>query len=59
MFGNLLYAVFRGKRAPVNPWGALTLEWTVPSPPPTHQFEGPVEITHGPYDFPTTEDKDE
>ena len=32
----------RKKRpAPANPWGegATTLEWTLPSPPPFHQFE--------------------
>jgi cytochrome c oxidase subunit 1 len=28
-------------KAPNNPWGAgaTTLEWTLPSPPPYHQFE--------------------
>jgi len=28
------------KKAPANPWGegATTLEWTLPSPPPFHQF---------------------
>jgi cytochrome c oxidase subunit 1 len=33
---------FRSKeRAADNPWGegATTLEWTLPSPPPFHQFE--------------------
>jgi cytochrome c oxidase subunit 1 len=27
--------------APGNPWGeaATTLEWTLPSPPPFHQFD--------------------
>jgi cytochrome c oxidase subunit 1 len=36
------YAVFvRKERAEANPWGegATTLEWTLPSPPPFHQFE--------------------
>jgi cytochrome c oxidase subunit 1 len=30
----------RGKPARANPWGegATTLEWTLPSPPPYHQF---------------------
>jgi cytochrome c oxidase subunit 1 len=29
------------ERAGANPWGAgaTTLEWTLPSPPPFHQFE--------------------
>ncbi len=31
----------RGKPCPANPWGegAVTLEWTLPSPPPFHTFE--------------------
>jgi cytochrome c oxidase subunit I len=33
------FFVYR-KKAPANPWGvgATTLEWTLPSPPPFHQF---------------------
>src|SRR5690606_35801253 len=31
--GVLLYALFYGRRAPRNPWGGATLEWTCPSPP--------------------------
>lgn len=27
-----------GKRASSNPWGAPTLEWTIPSPPPEYNF---------------------
>ena len=40
-FANLAWAFARGARAPDNPWGegATTLEWTLPSPPPYHQFE--------------------
>jgi len=40
-----LYILFDSARkrvpAPANPWGegATTLEWTLPSPPPFHQFE--------------------
>jgi cytochrome c oxidase subunit 1 len=39
-FVNLLYSLFAGRRAPNNPWGegATTLEWTLSSPPPFHQF---------------------
>ncbi len=36
-----MYKAFAAKvRAPANPWGpgATTLEWTLPSPPPYHQF---------------------
>ncbi|HVF84173.1 MAG TPA: cytochrome c oxidase subunit I [Sphingomicrobium sp.] len=40
-FVNLFWSLAAGKKAPDNPWGegATTLEWTLPSPPPYHQFE--------------------
>ncbi len=34
----LVQSLFRGKPAPANPWGAATLEWQTPSPPPTENF---------------------
>jgi cytochrome c oxidase subunit 1 len=39
-FVNLLWSLFRGPKAGDNPWGegATTLEWTLSSPPPYHQF---------------------
>jgi cytochrome c oxidase subunit 1 len=56
MFGNLIYAFFRGKKAEANPWGGATLEWTLPSPPPLENWEhNPPLITHGPYVFNGTE----
>ena len=36
---NLLYAAFRGKRSPANPWGSLGLEWSTSLPPPHDNFE--------------------
>ncbi|WP_439571838.1 cytochrome c oxidase subunit I [Sphingomonas sp.] len=40
-FVNLFWSLAFGKKAPDNPWGegATTLEWTLSSPPPFHQFE--------------------
>lgn len=40
-FINLFISLFAGKKAEANPWGegATTLEWTLSSPPPFHQFE--------------------
>ena len=40
-FLNIIYTFVAGKKAPANPWGegATTLEWTLSSPPPYHQFE--------------------
>jgi cytochrome c oxidase subunit 1 len=51
MFVNLLVSLRRGPPAPSNPWGGLTLEWTVPSPPPTGNFLRDPAITAGPYDY--------
>ncbi|MGK0490181.1 MAG: cytochrome c oxidase subunit 1 [Sphingomonas echinoides] len=40
-FVNLIWSLLAGKKAGDNPWGegATTLEWTLSSPPPYHQFE--------------------
>ena len=40
-FINLIYSFAFGRKAEDNPWGegATTLEWTLSSPPPFHQFE--------------------
>ena len=43
MFWNVLRALKTGARAPADPWGGTTLEWTIASPPPTENFhEVPV-----------------
>ncbi len=47
----LIRSLYNGKVAGSNPWGALTMEWTIPSPPPPHNFlEEPV-YEHGPYAY--------
>ncbi|MFT3978305.1 MAG: cbb3-type cytochrome c oxidase subunit I, partial [Sphingomonas bacterium] len=40
-FVNVIISLIAGKKAGDNPWGegATTLEWTLSSPPPYHQFE--------------------
>jgi cytochrome c oxidase subunit I len=40
-FYTVFEAFARKREAGANPWGpgATTLEWTLPSPPPFHQFE--------------------
>jgi cytochrome c oxidase subunit 1 len=40
-FVNVLWSLVSGPKASDNPWGegATTLEWTLSSPPPYHQFE--------------------
>ena len=40
-----------GSDAEANPWGAATLEWRIPSPPPAHQFDSDPMVTDGPYDY--------
>jgi cytochrome c oxidase subunit 1 len=35
---NLIRSWRHGQRASSNPWGAPTLEWTIPSPPPEYNF---------------------
>jgi cytochrome c oxidase subunit 1 len=50
---NLGASLKNGKKAPRNPWGALTMEWQAESPPITENFEVTPPITHGPYDYDT------
>ena len=40
-FVNVIWSLIAGSKAADNPWGegATTLEWTLSSPPPFHQFE--------------------
>ncbi len=40
-FVNVVWSLIAGRRVEGNYWGegATTLEWTLPSPPPFHQFE--------------------
>ena len=49
---NLIWSMFKGKRAGENPWEATTLEWDIPSPPPHDNFAGIVPTVYrGPYEF--------
>ena len=52
MFVNIIRGCVKGEPVGSNPWGGASLEWQIPSPPPTENFgeEDPV-VTHGPYDF--------
>ena len=49
---NFLHSLVAGPKAPPNPWGGLTLEWTdTDSIPIEHNFRHEPVVTHGPYDF--------
>ena len=51
----LIHSLYRGKKAPANPWGGATLEWTCASPPPHDNFKSPPTMVGDPYDQTTTE----
>jgi cytochrome c oxidase subunit 1 len=46
-FLNVFLSLFGGRKTANNPWGegATTLEWTLSSPPPFHQFETIPDLT--------------
>lgn len=48
----IIHALVKGEKAPQNPWGAKTLEWTDASSPPTfHNFDKDPVVTAGPYEY--------
>jgi len=52
VLGYLMASLWTGKKAPANPWGALTLEWTHTTPmPDPHNFTFQPIVTRGPYDY--------
>lgn len=51
MFINLWVSFRARETAPADPWGGTTLEWSVPSPPPVHNFVDEPKILEYPYDF--------
>jgi cytochrome c oxidase subunit 1 len=50
-FANVVWALFKGKRAPANPWEAASLSWTVASPPPWDNFETLPQVFCGPHEY--------
>lgn len=49
--GYLLWSLRYGAVAGNNPWHATGLEWTIQSPPITHNFEHTPIVTSEPYDY--------
>ncbi len=50
MGGCFVHSLFRGRRAPANPWGGASLEWKCSSPPPHDNFDKTPPIGD-PYDY--------
>jgi len=48
---TFIASLMSGDKAPANPWGGLTMEWEVDSPPIEHNFHHEPIVKHGPYDF--------
>ncbi len=45
------WSLLWGRKAGANPWRATGLEWTTPSPPPTHNFDHTPVVMLGPYSY--------
>jgi len=57
---NFFWSLFRGKKAPANPWQANSLEWSAPSPPPHGNWGGHMPIVHrGPYEYSSPESEED
>ena len=49
---NFFYSIFRGRRAPQNPWRSNTLEWTAPVNPGHGNWPGEIPAVYRwPYDY--------
>ena len=49
---NFFYSIFRGRKAPANPWNSNTLEWTTPINPGHGNWPGEIpKVYRWPYDY--------
>ncbi|MBI5648650.1 MAG: cbb3-type cytochrome c oxidase subunit I [Ignavibacteriae bacterium] len=51
----LIHSLVKGRAARRNPWRANTLEWEAPSPPPHGNFDKPLRVYRGPYEYSSPE----
>src|SRR5947208_3345960 len=51
----LMWSLRYGRIAGSNPWGAVGLEWTTTSPPPTENFAETPIVTWDPYEYPAAD----
>ncbi|MCY3964598.1 MAG: cbb3-type cytochrome c oxidase subunit I [Acidobacteria bacterium] len=48
---NFFMSIRNGKKAGRNPWNSTTVEWLAPSPAPHGNFDQPIEVVRGPYEY--------
>ena len=48
---NWFRSIWWGKKAEDNPWKVGTLEWTISSPPPVHNFNPIPTVRRGPHEY--------
>jgi cytochrome c oxidase subunit 1 len=58
-FIYLPLSLWNGKVAGPNPWGAKGLEWTIESPPTTHNFDKTPVVTEEAYAYPADTGEDQ
>ena len=58
---NFFWSMFKGEKAPQNPWKSNTLEWALaPTPPPHANFPGGTpHVYRGPYEYSSPESTDD
>src|SRR5213082_2351520 len=54
----LMWSLRYGRLAGSNPWGAVGLEWTTSSPPPTENFTETPRVTWDAYEYPASVETD-
>jgi cytochrome c oxidase subunit 1 len=57
MLVNIIRSLMNGEKAPQNPFNSLSLEWSVPSPPPHENFEEIPHVTDWTYGYGTKKNK--
>ncbi len=48
---NFIYGLVKGEKAEANPWRVGTLEWSIPSPAPFHNFDTIPHVKCGPHEL--------
>jgi cytochrome c oxidase subunit I len=49
---NFFWSIKNGRKVTSdNPWNSTTLEWQTTTPPPHGNFEKPIEVCRGPYEY--------